>query len=88
MSISNLIKIDTPPNQVETQAYAGTILETAESVTDKVTVSIPGIDNGRHAHGPCSWPLRGDTYPTAGDPCLVVIDDQSTPWLIAWEPQE
>ena len=69
------------------RGWLGRVVTTAESASDDVYVTIRGADRGRYRHGPCYWtPIDGDTYPSAGDPCLVLIDDDETPWIVAWQP--
>lgn len=68
------------------QGWAATVATTATDLTDDVYVTIVGLDNGRHRYGPCGWMPRGAVYPTAGDSCLTVFDDDGKPWIVCWTP--
>lgn len=71
------------------EAYAGEFATSAESTLDEVTVLLPGVDGGVNRFGPASWMPRVDdagetVYPTRGDACLVMFDDDGDPWVVAW----
>lgn len=66
--------------------WTAEIVNTAATLTDEVFVLIPGIDNSQYQHGPCRWMPRDTDYPTAGDVCLVIFDDDANPWIAAWSP--
>jgi hypothetical protein len=41
--------------------------------------------SGRLHIGEASWPKpNGKELPAKGDECLVALDDNSTPWIVAW----
>lgn len=90
MSVDDLVLTDerdtTSRATAGSQGWAGQIETTAANLTDDVMVTIPGIGNGRYKYGPCGWMPRDSTYPTAGDSCLVIFDDEQTPWIAAWTP--
>lgn len=76
------------PAQPSPSIYSGKILDTAVLLTDTVRVTIEEIDNEFQTHGPCRWMPRGEVFPSAGDPCVVVIDEQLQPWVSVWYPAE
>lgn len=76
----------TPPLSMSGQpTWNGRILETPVAADQKIKVAIYTADNERHDHGPCSWMPKGLAFPAEGDNCLVVFDDDGTPWIAAFE---
>jgi hypothetical protein len=65
--------------------WEGTILDDAAAPNDLVRVALPGADGERHAQGPCPFMPRGMALPQQGDRCLLALDDDGSPWIVAWE---
>ena len=86
MTLDALIPSSGKPAESDSRLWSGVVLETATGLEQRVRVSIPSADNERHVHGPCRWMPRGDLFPSAGDPCLVVFDDDGEAWIPAWVP--
>lgn len=91
MTIDALINDDRPQRKRITGAapvatgYAGIILDNPEDVNNAVRVRIPSFST-LHAFGPCPWMPRDGEFPSKDDPCLVILDDQENPWIVAWWP--
>lgn len=70
-----------PPATTSSGLWEATILYDVVANEDGAFVTIDGV----HEHGPCPWTPRGTGRPTAGARCLIAFDDDSSPWIVAWE---
>lgn len=74
------------------QAVAGIIARTPEHTTDELRVTVGAFDdNARSWSFSCPWMPRVDSAgayvpPSAGDRCLVVFDNEQTPWVPVYWP--
>lgn len=76
-----------PVNEGSTPHY-GIIAKAPVDFTALVPVILPDFDPTLQ-WGPCPWQSRDAvSLPAAGDPCLVVFDNQRRPWVITWWPKE
>jgi len=66
-------------------AWRGTIATDAANMDDTVEVLLRSHD-GKHRFGPAQWVARGHELPERGNQCLVVFDEKSMPYVIAWWP--
>lgn len=74
------------PDRPRPGGYEAVVAVAAAAVDDKIEVVIPGFDPDLR-YGPCAWnPRPGGPLPQRGDPCLVVIDDQQTAWVVCFWP--
>lgn len=80
-------------SELQPGGYQGTILAAPDDVTERVQVAIDGFDDepGRRSVFEAAWtprPVAGGALdlPAAGDACLVVLDDASDAWVLAWWP--
>lgn len=49
-------------------------------------VQAVGEPGGQHLLGEATWPRPpGSAVPVAGQQCLVAIDEDGQPWIIAWD---
>lgn len=74
----------------QAQAYQAEVVDAPASLNSKVTVTVPGIDDGMFEHAGAPWmPRTGAVQetPEAGDRALVVFDDTGMPWVVAWWPE-
>lgn len=64
----------------------GRVLETPATVEKLVPVeAINDASAGELYLGMASWPKpAGKEKPVAGDECLVALDDENGPWIVAW----
>lgn len=68
-------------------AFNAVVATAAGDLDVEVMVTIDAYGN-LYQWGPCKWMPRGDsvTLPQRGDKCLVMFDDDNTPWILAWWP--
>ena len=66
--------------------WTGTISRDVEDITTRAYVVLPDWD--LHLEwGPCKWQSRDEfTLPNKGDSCLVILDNNEEPWIVAWWP--
>ena len=65
----------------------GRVVAAPASPADKVRVeAVNDASTGTLELGEASWPRppAGKELPAAGDECLVALDDESRPWIVAW----
>jgi hypothetical protein len=86
VALDDLLDPPAPTSAQRSGMWAGTILDDAATLTDLVKVRLPGVDDGRHAYGPCRWMPRDTVFPSSGDACLVAFDDEGDPWIVCWTP--
>lgn len=77
-----LADYEAPPDAV---AHRGVVVAAPAKLGDPFTVQVPDFDD-LHVSQIRRYEYRGATLPAAGDECLVVIDDNSEPWVVAWWP--
>jgi hypothetical protein len=69
-----------------TGAWAGVIASNPGDVGEQLDVTIPAVDP-QLKFGPCRWQSRDATsLPVKGDECLVVFDNNQSPWVAIWWP--
>lgn len=75
----------TSPAQ-ENTSWLATIANTVAVEGADLFVVIPSIGEGRW--GPCKgWESRpGGLFPVRGNEALVIFDDLTIPWIVAWWP--
>jgi hypothetical protein len=62
----------------------GVIRTSPVSADERVYVTV--TTQGRsQRQGPCRWTPRGGLWPSAGDPCLVELDEHLEPLVAWWE---
>jgi hypothetical protein len=66
--------------------WYGTISKPPTNFAEKVSVILPDWDDTLE-WGPCMWqPRDAVTLPKIGDQCLVLLDNNRQPWVVAWWP--
>lgn len=66
--------------------WFGIVAAAAVDLSTLIPVIIPDFDENLQ-WGPCRWQARDAiSLPAKGDECLVAIDNQHNPWIIAWWP--
>jgi hypothetical protein len=63
---------------------AGVTANDPGSITGPLFVTINSF--GPQQWGPCPFTPRGSSWPSAGLPCLVALDDDGQPWVVVWWP--
>ena len=72
-----------PPGRVE--LLRARVVAAPESSAALVRVQAVNDSSGGVLYlGDASWPKLGEALPAAGQECLVAIDDENRPWVIAW----
>jgi hypothetical protein len=79
--IADLLVHEKPP----VSAARGVIANTVASPGDELYVTVASFDGSRQTWGPCSW-SPSTALPAKGDPCLVLFDEQKTPWVMTLAP--
>lgn len=74
----------------QTSAYTGVFANSATAIDTELYVTIPGIDEGVHQHGPVMWAPRTDilgltVLPDAGDPCTVIQTEDGDYFVATWQ---
>jgi hypothetical protein len=59
----------------------GVIANTPLNSQDDLYVTVPGFDGSRVRWGPCAW-SPSTAIPRRGDDCLLLFDEQETPWVM------
>jgi len=64
----------------------GRVIAAPATTADLVPVeAVNDASAGELYLGRASWPKpAGKEKPAAGDECLVALDDQNAPWIVAW----
>lgn len=65
-------------------AAKGVISQAPATLNDPMYVLIPE-ESTDYNYGPCEWVPKGTTIPQAGAACLVVFDEEGTPYVPWWE---
>jgi hypothetical protein len=85
MELDELLKGPVSPLEIPLEqpvaAVQGLVASTVSGPADALYVTVPGFDGNRQRWGPCSF-LPADALPQRGDHCLVVFDEQETPWVL------
>jgi hypothetical protein len=68
------------PDSVPISAVRGVIANSV-GVGGDLYVLVPAYDGSRQRWGPCQW-VPSTALPVRGEPCLVVFDEQRTPWVM------
>lgn len=77
---------DTAPVTGLNKIWKGIIQTNAVLFSDKLMITIPDLDPSLRL-GPCSWmPRDAVSLPSKGDDCLVILDNDREPWVVAWWP--
>ena len=63
------------------------IANTPVNASDELYVTIEAFDGSRVQWGPCPW-SPASALPERGDDCLVMFDEQDTPWVMVLAPIE
>jgi len=74
-----------PPPPTDPVAHHGVVLDPPAALGDPFTVQVPDFDD-QHVFQIRRWEYRGATLPAAGDEVLVIVDDESEPWVATWWP--
>jgi hypothetical protein len=69
---------------VRPRTVLGRIATTIENPGDELMVTIGSFDGHRSQWGPCVW-SPANALPQRGDDCLVLFDEDETPWVLAFE---
>lgn len=78
---------ETERANITTRVWAARVAATAMDYQDRVSVVIPALDPNLRWED-CRWQPRGDFVPPKrGDEGVVVIDNNSELWLVAWWPE-
>lgn len=90
MAIEDLLRKDHPDDREEPQAFTAVVTETANSVTDLISVKLPQFDQ-RTRFENVRWSPRVEEdgtviMPTRGDKALVILSDEGDPWIVEWWP--
>jgi hypothetical protein len=75
-----------PSTPIPPSAEHGFVKSAPGSSTEPMTVAIPSFGED-HVFQIRYWMPRGATLPSLGDRVLVLVDDVSEPWVIAWWPE-
>lgn len=78
----SLAKPEAPPTPV---SYHGFVSTAPSAPGDGFTVTVPDFDE-QHVFQIRRWADRGGALPAEGDEVLVIVDDDSEPWVISWWP--
>lgn len=73
-----------PPEQ-RPPGQRGVVTTAPAGLGDPFTVTVPGFSE-EHFYEITRWMPRGEDLPAVGDEVLVIEDDQSEPWVVAWWP--
>lgn len=84
MGIEQLVnRAEDDPRAAQPQGYQGRFVE-APAPGALATVSVDALDGLAFQEVP--FVPRGATLPSAGDRCLVALDDQGDAWVTCWWP--
>lgn len=74
------------PNDPIRPFYQGRVHRAPVDLSDKMDVVVPSFDPDLVWRG-CRWQARDlVTLPNVNDLVLVVLDDQTEPWVVCWWP--
>ena len=76
-----------PPEPANPVSFHGFVSEPPAKLGDPFTVIVPRFAE-ELVYEIRYWEFRGATLPKEGDLVLVVVDDESEPWVAAWWPAE
>jgi hypothetical protein len=81
------IDLHPPRDQASNGGLAAVVAVGAETLEQEIEVVIPVFSTDQR-FGPCRWQSRqaGEPLPSRGDPCLVVMDETQTPWVVTYWP--
>lgn len=74
-----------PPAPSDPVAHYGVVVDPPAALAQPFTVRVPAFDD-LHVFEIRLWMPRGTDLPAAGDQVLVLVDDVSEPWVVAWQP--
>ena len=85
MSIFEDINADN--QRVVRQAWYGTVAKTVANINDLMEIIVPELAGSEFKITEARWQSRDAlSLPVRGDECLVVFDNRSNPWVVAWWP--
>lgn len=73
------------PEPPEPPALHGFVSRAPAALGDPFEVTVPGFSE-QHFYEITRWMPRGEDLPVIGDEVLVIKDDKSEPWVVAWWP--